>query len=53
MSLEAYLKIEGVPGETLSEHYEDWIELQDFDVSASQTASTTATSAGGATAGRA
>lgn len=49
MSFEAYLKIEGVPGETLSEGYEDWIELQDFDLSASQTASATATSAGGAT----
>ncbi|EGH69683.1 hypothetical protein PSYAR_03889, partial [Pseudomonas syringae pv. aceris str. M302273] len=25
MSLEAYLQIEGVPGETLSEGYENWI----------------------------
>ncbi len=53
MSFEAYLQIEGIPGETLSEGYENWIELQDFDLSASQTASATATSAGGATSGRA
>lgn len=53
MSLEAYLQIEGVPGETLSEGYENWIELQDFDLSASQTASATSTSSGGATSGRA
>jgi type VI secretion system Hcp family effector len=53
MSLEAYLQIEGIPGETLSEGYESWIELQDFDLSASQTASATSTSSGGATSGRA
>jgi type VI secretion system Hcp family effector len=53
MPLEAYLQIEGVPGETLSEGYENWIELQDFDLSASQTASATSTSSGGATSGRA
>lgn len=53
MSFEAYLQIEGVPGETLSEGYENWIELQDFDLSASQTASATSTSSGGATSGRA
>lgn len=53
MSFEAYLQIEGISGETLSEGYENWIELQDFDVSANQTASATATSAGGATSGRA
>lgn len=53
MSFEAYLQIDGVPGETLSEGYENWIELQDFDLSASQSASATSTSAGGATSGRA
>ena len=37
----------------LSEGYKNWIELQDFDLSASQTASATATSAGGAASGRA
>ncbi|EPN52668.1 hypothetical protein A244_17054 [Pseudomonas syringae pv. actinidiae ICMP 18807] len=53
MSFEAYLQIEGVPGETLSEGYENWIELQDFDLSANQTASATSTTSGGATSGRA
>lgn len=53
MSFEAYLKIEGISGETQSAGYENWIELQDFDVSADQSASTTATSSGGATSGRA
>ncbi|WP_285353182.1 type VI secretion system tube protein Hcp [Pseudomonas sp. ME-P-057] len=53
MSFEAYLQIEGISGETLSEGYEGWIELQDFDLSANQTASATSASAGGATSGRA
>ncbi|WP_426140675.1 Hcp family type VI secretion system effector [Pseudomonas sp. DWP3-1-2] len=53
MSFDAYLHIEGVPGETLSAGYENWIELEDFELSANQTASATATSSGGATSGRA
>jgi type VI secretion system Hcp family effector len=53
MSFEAYLQIEGIQGETLSEGYENWIELLDFDLSANQTASTTSSSSGGATSGRA
>ncbi|AVB17723.1 Hcp1 family type VI secretion system effector [Pseudomonas savastanoi pv. retacarpa] len=53
MAFDAYLKIEGIPGEALDAQFKDWIEMEDFDVGASQSASATATSAGGATGGRA
>ncbi|WP_044424816.1 type VI secretion system tube protein Hcp, partial [Pseudomonas avellanae] len=51
MAFDAYLKIEGIPGEALDAQFKDWIELEDFDVGATQSASATATSAGGATGG--
>ncbi len=53
MAFDAYLKIEGIPGEALDAQFKGWIEMEDFDVGASQSASATATSAGGATGGRA
>ncbi|GKQ49078.1 type VI secretion system tube protein Hcp [Pseudomonas syringae pv. theae] len=53
MAFDAYLKIEGIPGEALDAQFKDWIEMDDFDVGASQSASVTATSSGGATGGRA
>ena len=53
MSFEACLQIEGISGETLSEGYDGWIELQDFDLSANQTAPAKSASAGGATSRRA
>lgn len=51
MSFDAYLKIEGVPGEALDANHKDWIELTDFHYGVSQSVSSTASSAGGATAG--
>ena len=30
MSFDAYLKIEGIPGEALDANHKDWIELTDF-----------------------
>jgi type VI secretion system secreted protein Hcp len=53
MAFDAYLKIEGIQGEALDQDYENWIEIADFDIGASQTASATSSSAGGASTGRA
>ncbi|GAB0080236.1 Uncharacterized protein AC502_3415 [Pseudomonas syringae pv. maculicola] len=35
MAFDAYLKIEGIPGEALDAQFKDWIEMDDFDVGAS------------------
>ncbi|WP_255302195.1 type VI secretion system tube protein Hcp [Pseudomonas syringae] len=32
MAFDAYLKIEGIPGEALDAQFKDWIEMEDFDV---------------------
>ncbi|MDE1167004.1 MAG: type VI secretion system tube protein Hcp [Pseudomonas sp.] len=53
MAIDAFLKIDGIPGEATDAQFKDWIEIQDFDVGASQTASISATSSGGASSGRA
>lgn len=53
MAIDAFLKIDGIPGESLDAQFGDWIEMEDFDVGASQSASATMTSSGGATSGRA
>ncbi|KGS12543.1 MULTISPECIES: Hcp family type VI secretion system effector [Pseudomonas syringae group] len=53
MAFDTYMQIEGIPGESLDALFRDWIEILDFDVGASQSASATATSAGGASNGRA
>jgi type VI secretion system secreted protein Hcp len=53
MAVDAYLKITDIPGESLDAQFKDWIEMEDFDVGASQSASATTTSAGGASSGRA
>lgn len=52
MAFDAYLKIDGVPGEALDDAHRDWIELKRFDFGASQATSATASSAGGASAER-
>ena len=51
MSFDAYLKIEGIPGEALDANHKDWIELTDFHYGVMQSVSDTASSAGGATVG--
>jgi type VI secretion system secreted protein Hcp len=53
MAIDAFLKIDGIPGESLDAQFTNWIEMEDFDVGASQSASATTTSSGGATSGRA
>ena len=52
MAFDAYLKIDGIAGEALDSSHKDWIEINDFKYMVEQTISSTASSAGGATAGK-
>ncbi|VVN37480.1 Hcp family type VI secretion system effector [Pseudomonas fluorescens] len=52
MAFDAFIKIEGIPGEALDEKYRNWIEVSGYSFSTFQSTSATASSAGGATAGR-
>ena len=53
MAFDAFVKIEGIPGEALDAQYKDWIEITGYSFGASQSTSVTASSAGGASSGRA
>ncbi len=50
---DAFLKIDGIDGESTADKHEDWIELLGFNTGLSQPASASKSSAGGATAARA
>lgn len=52
MAFDAFIKIEGVPGEALDEKYRDWIEITGYSFGTHQSTSATASSAGGASSGR-
>lgn len=52
MAFDAFLKIDGIPGESTDERHKDWIEVSAFDHGLEQPASSTASSVGGATAER-
>lgn len=52
MAFDAFLKIDGIPGESTDDKHKDWIEITSFSHSLEQPASATASSAGGATAER-
>lgn len=52
MAFDAFLKIDGIPGESSDDRHKDWIEITSFSHSLEQPASATASSAGGATAER-
>ncbi|MDR3087623.1 MAG: type VI secretion system tube protein Hcp [Azoarcus sp.] len=52
MAFDAFIQIDGIPGETTDDKYKDWIEVLSFDHGLEQPASSTASSAGGATAER-
>ncbi|WP_131107689.1 type VI secretion system tube protein Hcp [Pseudomonas sp. Sample_10] len=52
MAFDAYVKIEGIPGEALDDQHKDWIEINGYSFSTHQEASSTASSAGGASSGR-
>ena len=52
MAFDAFLKIDGIPGESSDDKHKDWIEIVSFSHSMEQPASATASNAGGATAER-
>lgn len=53
MAFDAFVKIEGIEGESTDEKHQGWIELLSCDTRITQKVSTTASSAGGASAERA
>ncbi|XZG71813.1 Hcp family type VI secretion system effector [Chitinibacteraceae bacterium HSL-7] len=52
MAFDAFLKIDGIPGESTDDKHKDWIEILSFAHKIEQPASATASSVGGATAER-
>jgi type VI secretion system Hcp family effector len=52
MAFDAFIKFEGIAGESLDSQYKDWIEITGYSFGASQSTSITASSAGGASLGR-
>ncbi|AZE93179.1 Putative cytoplasmic protein [Pseudomonas orientalis] len=52
MAFDAFIKIDGIPGEALDENYRDWIEITGYSFGTHQSISATASSAGGASSGR-
>lgn len=52
MAFDAFLKIDGIPGESTDDKHKDWIEVVSFTHGMEQPASATASSVGGATAER-
>jgi type VI secretion system secreted protein Hcp len=52
MAFDAFLQIDGIPGECTDSKHKDWIELTSFDHNMEQPASATASSSGGASAER-
>ena len=52
MAFDAFLKIDGIPGESTDEKHKDWIEILTYHHGITQPVSRTASSAGGASAER-
>ena len=52
MAFDTFIKIDGIPGESMDEKHKDWIEIISFSHHVEQPASSTASSVGGATAER-
>jgi type VI secretion system secreted protein Hcp len=53
MSFDAFLKIDGIPGESTDDKHKDWMEILSFSYSVTQPTSGSASTSGGATAQRA
>ncbi len=51
MSFDAFMKVDGVEGESLDDGHKGWVELLSYHYDAMQSISQTASSSGGATAG--
>ncbi len=52
MAFDAFIKIDGIPGESTDDKHKDWIEVLSFNFGIHQPAHATASSAGGATSER-
>ena len=52
MALDAFIQFDGIPGESLDDQHKNWIEILGYNFGTHQSASATATSAGGASSGR-
>ncbi len=52
MAFDAYIQIEGIPGEVLDSAHTDWIEVLSYAYGATQATSATASSSGGASSER-
>src|SRR6478752_600367 len=52
MAFDAFLKIDGIPGESTDDKHKDWIEIGSYSQALTQPASATASSVGGASAER-
>ena len=53
MAFDAFIRIDGIEGESTDSKHSGWIEVNGCDMEINQTVSETASSAGGASAGRA
>jgi type VI secretion system secreted protein Hcp len=53
MAFDAFIKIDGIEGESTDEKHAGWIEVTSYNTGLAQTVSSTASSAGGASAERA
>jgi type VI secretion system secreted protein Hcp len=53
MAYDAFIKIQGIEGESTDAHHAGWIEIRNYDLNVSQKVSQTASSAGGGGAERA
>jgi type VI secretion system secreted protein Hcp len=53
MAFDAFIKIEGIPGESSDDKHKDWIEVLSFSYGVSQKSSGAASTGGGASAERA
>lgn len=52
MAFDAFLKIDGIPGESTDDKHKDWIEIKSYSHAINQHVSRTASSVGGASAER-
>jgi len=52
MAFDAFLKIDGIPGESKDSNHKDWIEIVSYSHGVSQPSSATASSSGGASTER-
>ena len=53
MAFDAFIKIDGIEGESADDQHQTWIELISYNTGVTQTVSSTASSSGGASAERA